>query len=151
MLNAIGYDHQAVDLLLGKFKHTYEFHMVCKRTGRIRRKKLKDNGLPNGNPRDLHAIGALGMVLMWFRTKGSCTRHLAMIFGQTKTPMYKWLLFSKKVLLHVLSRDPDAKVQLPSISEVKFFQEVIGAKYPRCANVWAAADGLKLKIQGSGD
>ena len=38
LLNATGYDHQAFDLLLGKFKATYEFHMVCKRTGRIRRK-----------------------------------------------------------------------------------------------------------------
>ena len=67
-----------------------------------------------GKPRSLNAIGALGLVLMWYRTRGSCARGLAMLFGQTSTPMYKWLKFSCKVLLQVLSRDINSKVALPT-------------------------------------
>ena len=65
--------------------------------------------------------------------------------------MYKWLNFSRKVLLHVLTRDPCAMVKMPSISDVRFYQEVIGEKYPRCSDVWGAADGLKVLIQGTCD
>ena len=70
-----------------------------------------------------------------------------MLFGLTSTPMYSWLKFGRKVLLHVLSNDDDAKVILPSLVKVRFYQEVIGLKYPLCHDVWAAADGLKLLIQ----
>ena len=72
-----------------------------------------------------------------------------MYFGQTSTPMYKWLKFARKCLLHALSCDLDSKVLLPTVLKVIFFQEVIGAKYPLCSDVWAAADGLKLLIQKS--
>ena len=61
--------------------------------------------------------------------------------------MYHWLKFGHKVLLHILSRDPDAKVSMPTNDEVRFYHELIGAKYPICDNVWAAADSLKLLIQ----
>ena len=72
--------------------------------------------------RDMKARGALGLVLMWYRTKGSCARSLALMFGQTSTPMYRWLKFSRKVLLHVLSRNEDAIVRLPTNEEVSFFK-----------------------------
>ena len=74
-----------------------------------------------------------------------------MHFGQTSTPMYKWLKFARKCLLHALSRDVDSKVTLLNVSKVRFYQEVIGAKYPLCSDVWAAADGLKLLIQKCND
>ena len=102
-----------------------------------------------GKPRSLNAIGALGLVLMWYRTRGSCARGLAMLFGQTSTPMYKWLKFSRKVLLQVLSRDINSKVALPTHEKIRFYQSVIGAKYPLCSNVWAAADGIKLLLEKS--
>ena len=104
-----------------------------------------------GKPRDLNAIGALGMTLMWLRTRGSCARSLSLHFGQTSTPMYKWLKFARKCLLHALSRDPASQVNLPSLSKIRFYQEVIGLKYPLCSDVWAAADGLKLLIQKAED
>ena len=51
------------------------------------------------------------------------------------TPVHMWLTCGYKVLLHILSRDPDAKVSMPSNPEVIFYCEVIGAKYPICDNV----------------
>ena len=150
LLNATGHDHRTFALLLSKFRYTYDYHMLS-HDGTIRKKRVENDGSPKGRPRDLNAIGALGMVLMWFRTRGSCARSISMHFGQTSTPMYKWLKFARKCLLHALSRDVDSKVLIPTISQVKFFQEVIGAKYPLCSDVWAAADGLKLLIQKSTD
>ena len=73
-----------------------------------------------------------------------------MMFGQTSTPMYKWLKFGRKVLLHILCRDPDAIVRLPTSDEVIFYQSAIVNKSPNVAEVRAAADGLKLFIQAVG-
>ena len=84
---------------------------------------------------------------MWFRTRGSCARSLAMIFGQTATPMYKWLKFGCQVLLHVLSRTESAKVKSPSEAQVCDFQAAVSKKYPTCSDVWGAADRIKLSIQ----
>ena len=70
-----------------------------------------------------------------------------MLFGLTSTPLYRWLTFDRKVLLHILSRDLDSKVSIPNNDEVRFYREAIGAKYPIYDNVWAAADSIKLLIQ----
>ena len=86
-----------------------------------------------------------------YRTRGSWANNLALQFGQTFTPIYRWLKFARKVLPHVLNRDPDAMVRIPSVSDISFYQEVIGAKNPRCSDVWGAVDELKLLIQGTGD
>ena len=66
-------------------------------------------------------------------------------------PLYTWLKFSRKVLLHVLSRDPDSQVRLPTVENAQFYQAAIGEKYPLCADVWEAADSLKLLIQSTED
>ena len=50
----------------------------------------------------------------------------------------------------MLSRVPDTIVKMPSCSDIRFYQEVIGAKYPRYADMCASI-GLKLLIQGTGD
>ena len=147
LLNATGHDHASFAKLLALFKPYYDYYTIDALTKQIRPKVLHDDGTPRGRMRDMKARGALGLVLMWYRTKGSCTRSLALMFGQTSTPMYRWLKFSRKVLLHVLSRNEDAIVRLPTNEEVSFFKEVISAKYDNVPDVWAAADGLKLEIE----
>ena len=61
--------------------------------------------------------------------------------------MYKWLKFGRKVLLHVIYRDHATVIRLPTYDEVRFYQSVVGTKYPNIAKIWAAVDGLKLFIQ----
>ena len=117
----------------------------------IRLKKVDIDGVPMGRNRDMTACGCLGLILMWYRTRGSCSRGLAMMFGQTSTPMYQWLKFGRRVLLHVLSRDENSQIKLPDEHETRFFCTVIQNKYPNLNNVWAAADGLKLPIQAPTD
>ena len=87
------------------------------------------------------------------RTRGSVARAAPMAFGLTSTPLYKWLKFSRKILLFVLQRHPQAIVSKPNKEEVKYYIEAIGAKYPvlKDYKVWAAADGLKVPLQQSTD
>ena len=99
-----------------------------------------------GRPRDLDATGGLGLVLVWYHTKGSCNRTLPLIFGQTSTPLYKWLKFKRCILLSVLIDDDDSKIRLPNTEEVRSFQAAIGAKHPYYAQVWVALDRLKATI-----
>ena len=91
------------------------------------------------------------MILMWYRTRGSCSLNLALLFGQTCMPMYKLLKFSRRVLLYVLSRDIDSKVIMPSVEDVRFYNKVIGAKHPLCGDVWGAAGRIKLLSEALGD
>ena len=51
-----------------------------------------------------------------------------MIFGQTSTPMYKWLKFGRNILLACLIRYLDARIDLPTNNEVRLYQEAIAAK-----------------------
>ena len=108
---------------------------------------MDKNGKVLGMKRDLTAEGCLGLVLMWYRTRGSCARSLAIHFGQTSTPMYKWLKFARRILLVCLINVPDARIAVPTLEEVRKYQEAIGAKYPLLGEVWGAADGLKLCVE----
>ena len=74
-----------------------------------------------------------------------------MAFGLTSTPKYKWLKFSRHVLLYVLKDDPLARVAPPSADELETYVAAIGNKYPILGDqkVWGAADGLKIRLQQS--
>ena len=47
------------------------------------------------------------------------------MFGQTSTPLYKWLKFGCKILLHVLSCVTEVKVKLPTAEEVANFKTAV--------------------------
>lgn len=146
LCNTTGHDFPSFDNLLRLFAPWYYYYIFDDEFGIIRPKVLGNNGRTKGRTRDMTACGCLGLILMWYRTKGSCARTLAAMFGQTSTPLYRWLKFGRKVLLHVLSRLPCAQVKLPTDAEVVKFKEQVASKYPYCPNVWGAADGLKLLI-----
>ena len=147
LINATGHDFHSFSKLLNLFAPVYYYWTFDDDPTIIRRKVLTANGVPKGKPRDMTACGCLGLVLVWFRTKGSCARALSLVFGQTSSPLYKWLKFGRRVLLHVLSRVPEAQVKVPTSEEVASFKEAVVSKYVHCPNVWGACDGLKLLIE----
>lgn len=118
--NNQGFDHEKFQKLLQVFSGTYNTHMFDLKTGNIKQKTIG-----KGRPREIDAIGGLDLVLVWFHTRGACTRTLSLIFGQTSTPLYKWLKFAKSVLLYVLIQLPDAEIKQPSIADVRLFQDAI--------------------------
>ena len=54
-----------------------------------------------------------------------------MAFGLTSTVMYKWLKFSRRVMIFALHKHLDAMVSVPTEQEVDGNVEAIGRKYPR--------------------
>ena len=147
LLNTTGLDHKTFQELVDLYAPYYLRYMWDKGTKKVRRKKLDKHGRPyRRKPRDMDAIGSLGLVLTWYRTRGSCTRTLSFIFGLTGSQHYDWLLFGRRVLLCILQKHPIAKVSLPTKEEVDTYTAAVRRKYPRMPYVWGAADGLKLHI-----
>jgi hypothetical protein len=140
LLNATGVDHAEFSSLLSKFQPLFDCYTVDERTGAIVEKPTANRG----RKRSIDAAGALGLVLMWYRTKGAVTRTLPLIFGLTLTPMVKWLRFAKVCLFEALA---DFAPKMPSVEQTRRYMDAIGRRYPHVASVAFAADGLKLPIQ----
>ena len=90
LLNCCGCDHEVFRQLLGVVAPILNMYTMDNNNN-IRKIKLTKNGKPMGRKRDIDAVGLLGLVLYWYRTRGSVARGTAMAFGLTATPMYKWL------------------------------------------------------------
>ena len=88
LINATGLDHETFGELLDLFKPVFWSHKPNMRTGMIEVKISKA-----GRPRDIDAVGGLGLVLMWHRTTGAVSRNLSLIFGLTSTQLSTWLKF----------------------------------------------------------
>ena len=142
LLNLTGLDHHTFSKLLGIYQPHYSSFTWCRLFKSVRRLKICSR-----RRRMLDATGSLGLVLTWFRTKGSCTRNLQLIFGLTGTPMYTWLKFGRRVLLFALQKVDSAKISAPSVQELHIYMSAVAAKYPRMNVVWGAMDGLKLTFQ----
>jgi hypothetical protein len=139
LLNACGVDHEEFTNLLNVFgpyfqKYTYDQH-----TGRIKVVTTK-----RGRPRSLDAIGCLGLVLFWYRTKGAAGRTICLVFGITNTPLDRWLLFGKLLLFESLKH---YKPTIPSERRVQSYIDALGTKYPHAKDVGFACDGAKFNIQ----
>lgn len=100
LLNVCGVDHKEFEKLLQVFEPFYEKYTFDEKTGVIR-KKLSTR---RGRPRSIDAIGCLGLVLFWYRTKGSSSRTLTLIFGITNSPMERWLRYGKLLLFWALHK-----------------------------------------------
>ena len=153
LLNCCAVDHRVFRSLLEVFQPVFHQYMFDQTTGSIRKCILTRDGVRKGRKRQVDATCCLGLVLYWYRTRGSVARATAMAFGLTSTPMYKWLKFGRRILLFVLRNHPSAKIQTPSEQELEEYVSAIGAKYPVLGEekVWGAADGLKLQLQRSSD
>jgi hypothetical protein len=80
-----------------------------------------------GRRQTIDAIIALSLVLVWTQTRGTYA-SLQVIFGMTASNISKWLWFNKRILLLALMGVKEAKIQMPSLQQVRFFQEVIQAR-----------------------
>ena len=149
LLNATGLTFHSFNELLDVFRPYYYAYTFDLASGQIRKIKGK-----NGRKRELPAEGALGLVLLWFRTRGSVSRGLQHFFGLSSTPMYDWLRFSRRVLLYTMQEKvKESSIKKPSPEDIEIYSNAISALYPVLEGhkVWGAADGLKLPIQGSCD
>jgi DDE superfamily endonuclease len=98
----------------------------------------------------LHGIDCLTLCLAWTRTKGS-TITLQMIFGVTKTTVCIYLRFTRRILIKCLRKHPDAAIRVPDAATIKVFESAITERHPLLPDVWCTMDGLKLRLEVSGN
>jgi hypothetical protein len=151
LLNCCAVDHKVFRRLLAMFTPIFNSYRYDDNSGTLKKLKQTRWGGQQGRKRDMDAVGTLGLVLYWYRTRGSVARAICMAFGLTATPMYKWIKFGRRVLLFALQHHPHAKVSLPTTDEIRVYSAAISAKHPPLLphNVWAACDGLKVPLQKS--
>jgi hypothetical protein len=151
LLNACGHDHASFQCLIDLFEPIYDSHFLNRVSGFIQPLVPLSTGKRNGRPRHLDAAGCLGLVLMWYRTRGAVSRSLCLMFGLTLTPMQRWLKLGKRILLYILQDHPDAMIRKPTAAEVLAYTAAISTQYRHVPDVWGACDGLKLAMQASTD
>ena len=64
LVNATGFDHTNIHILLSKLKPYYDYYTFNEETGLIRAKKLCSDGTPYGRLFDMCAMGCMGLILM---------------------------------------------------------------------------------------
>ena len=150
LINATGLDFEVFNELLTIF-HPLTHEYCLDEKDRIKMVTKTRNGTRKGRRRSIDSTGILGLVLMWYRTRGSCARGLSFVFGLTSTTLYRWLNFGRRLLLSALIKHPSAKVCLPTQDEFNEYAAAINEKYRYLQNVWGACDGLKTHIERPGN
>jgi hypothetical protein len=92
----------------------------------------------------------LALVLAWTRTWGSFA-VLQIIFGMTAGCLSLWLRFGRRLLIQILCNNERSCPLMPTDNEIAGFVSAISTKYPARTNCWGAIDGLKLRLQRSGN
>jgi hypothetical protein len=109
--NVCGRDHASFWSLVEPFAPiVYDSPFPNESTGFIQLLAITSTGKRKGRPRHLNAAGCLGLVLIWYHTRGSVSRSLCIMLGLTLTAMLRSLKFGKRVLLRILQRHPDARI-----------------------------------------
>ena len=143
-----GLDYGTFEYLLSKIQPLYQRYSPYSVTGKIVW-VIKRVGKPVQKI-SLDAPSCLGLVLGYTRTKGSLF-SLQMIFGATHSVLALFLRYSIKLLYKVLKEEPSARVEIPSVEEIRGYQDVVSSHFPALNGTWCVVDGLKIPIQKSGD
>ena len=142
LIQATGLDFRTFRFLLHRFAPIYEKYSFYSEDGRI--KEVRTN---TGRPRSLNAEAALGLILMWTRTRG-VNSSLSLIFGVTLPRVNLWRRFALRVLLSVLKREPSAKIKAPTAEDCESYVRAICDQYAIIGEkrVALALDGLKIPV-----
>jgi hypothetical protein len=147
MITLTGFDLDTFEWLNSKFEPYFNTHSPFI--------KDKTHIVPipcpgKGRKRLINSRDCLALNLAWTRTRGNTT-VLEIIFGMTGTPVDRYLIFGRRILLEVLSNEPDAAVKIPSEVNIDQYKRSIAMRHPLLTDVWCAMDGLKLLLECSGD
>ncbi len=140
-----GFDHATFEYIRTKFEPIYKSHTMFTTDGKIHKLVCK-----SGRKRMLTAVDVLGLYLTWTRTK--CQLHiLCLLFGMGKASISLNIRFARRIILHVLKDDDDARIRIPTADEIERCKIAISRKYPLLKDVWSTMDGLRVDIEEPGD
>lgn len=114
--------------------------------GRIRRLPVVNFG----PPRPMTATYCLALYLAWNRAQGS-SYWICLVFGITKSVAELFIHFARRILVRALRNKAGAAITMPSVEEIGTLKEAILERHPLLTDVFCVADGLKLRLQQSGD
>jgi hypothetical protein len=103
-----------------------------------------------GGRRLITSYQCLALLLGWTRTRGSFV-VLQIIFGMTAGCLSLWLRFGPQLLIQILCNNERSPPLMPTDNEIAGFVSAISTKYPALTSCWGAIDGLKLRLQRSGN
>ena len=125
LITKTGFDHKVFSDLNNLFSPVFRWYSPWTEDGFVKRLTNPDEG----KPRILDSAGCLGLILSWYRTRGTAKKTLCMTFGLTPSHLCVWLRFGKRVLLHVLQNHEDAMPRIPSDTLIADMANSVELKY----------------------
>ena len=139
-------NYSTFNFIAVRFEPLYNQFTPYSRDGRIVLKEIRGR---YRRPRSLDSRGCLALVLSHIRCRGSINIQ-CLLFGLTRSPALKFLKFGRRILVKVLRSIPGAAIRMPSIGDIRIFQQIIANRFPSLEGVWFVMDGLKIPVQAAG-
>ncbi|KAI0276460.1 hypothetical protein BC826DRAFT_976777, partial [Russula brevipes] len=117
----------------------------------IPRYDTSSSGNPRPRRRSLDVNGALGLVLHYLNST-VVELSLQEVFGLIPSTVSRYITFSLKILLNILRRIPDSRIQWPrNQQQFQNYTNLITARHPRLHEAFATIDGLNLMVETAND
>ena len=152
LITVTGFDHQTFAEILSRFaKYYYDYTpWTRKNDGLFYKKRNLGKSKGRGRKRKVSATCCLGLVLAWYRFRGS-EFILQGWFGLTGTQLSVWLRFGRRMLLKVLSAWEVCHVRYPTEEEMVELKRIVQARHFSLHDVYCTCDGLKLHFEACAD
>lgn len=147
MITFTGLNYASFHFIAIRFEALYNKYTPYSRDGRVRIKPTRGRYF---RPRSLDSRACLALVLAFGRSRGNINL-ICMLFGVIKTVGSLWIRFGRRLLLKILWGIPSSRVRMPSLGDIRIFQDIINSRYPTLQDVWFVMDGLKITIEAADD
>ena len=151
LMTATGFTFRAFNRLLSDFEPLYHLYAPTlwrqDHSGKIIYIKRRS---ARGRPRSVEASTALGLVLMWLRSRSAYWTY-SLIFGMTKSNIGIWLNFGVFMMKKAMKSAHCARIELPGRELLQSYVDAVYRMYPSLPDCWAMVDGLKLALAECGD
>ena len=122
LITFTGLNHKVFDELHKKFDPLYQRYTPHSSDGIIREKKM------TGRKRTFSSMDCLALSLAWTRTRGSMY-VLQIIFGMTAASVSLYLRFGRRLLVQILRKEKEARVEIPSDEKIQEFKDSIKKRH----------------------
>jgi DDE superfamily endonuclease len=146
LITVTGFDHNTFNSMHTLFKPLFDRYSPWTEENPGLNYKMVNKSSKRGSIRIITSTQCLGLVLAWFRFKGS-EFILQGWFGFTGCHSNVWLRFGRRMLISCLINHPLAKVQMPSNEAVEKLKQLCVARHSSLPDVYCSADGLKIHFQ----
>jgi DDE superfamily endonuclease len=149
LITITGFDHETFSYILGKFEPYFNDFTPWTKSNDggfsyVRLNQSKSKG--RGRRRDVNSVACLGLVLSWYRFRGS-EFILQGWFGFTGTQTNAWLRFGRRMLLLALKDCEECLVRFPDDETIEVYKEAVARRHESLKNVYCVADGLKIPFE----